>query len=73
MNRDTLEKIRVSQGSVILIQRHCAPKSVPSGLRFSSDDDVSDDDEDEKMTVGIAYPMSQIQPDGIVGLGIHGC
>lgn len=73
MNRDTLEKIRVSQGSVILIQRHCAPKSVPSGLRFSSDDDVSDEDEDEKMTVGIAYPMSQIQPDGIVGLGIHGC
>jgi hypothetical protein len=72
MNRDTLEKIKVSQGSVILIQRHCAPKYVPSGLS-ASDDDLSEEDEDERMTVGIACPMSQIQPDGIVSLSIHDC
>jgi hypothetical protein len=68
MNRDTLDKIKVSQGSVVLIQQHCAPKSDPSGLS-TSDDDLSDEDEDERMTVGIACPMSQIQPDGLVSLG----
>jgi hypothetical protein len=63
MNRDTLEKIKVSNGSVVVIQRHYAPKYVPLG--GSTSDDLSDEEEDKRMTVGIACPMSQIQPNGM--------
>jgi hypothetical protein len=62
MNRDTLEKIKVSNGSVVLIQRHYEPKYVPSSA--TTGDNLSDE-EDERMTVGIACPMSQVQPDGM--------
>ena len=71
LNTGTLENIKISNGSVVLIQRHHAQKylhptkaSSQSGL---SSGYVSDDEEDdvERATVAIACPMSRIEPNGI--------
>jgi len=71
LNTGTLENIKISNGSVVLIQRHNAQKylsttkaAFESGL---SSGDTSDDEEDDidRATVAIACPMSRIEPNGI--------
>lgn len=75
INRTTMEKINVYQGSVVLIQRHDPSTRVPTLTRsengMSQDDDESryptDDEEDSvsQTTVGVAWPMDRIEPNGI--------
>jgi hypothetical protein len=69
-----MEKINVYQGSVVLIQRHDPAKWVPMLVRaeneMSLEDDESqyptDGDEDlvSQTTVGVAWPMDKIEPNG---------
>jgi hypothetical protein len=75
INRGTMEKINVYQGSVVLIQRHDPSKWVPTLTRsengMSQDDDESqyptDGEEDSvsQTTVGVAWPMDRIEPNGM--------
>ena len=74
INRGTMEKINVYQGSVVLIQRHDPMKWAGPSLEnteFEEDEDDShypedDTEEDaEQTTVGIAWPMDRIEPNGI--------
>ena len=71
INRGTMEKINVYQGSVVLIQRHDPMKWAGPTLdntEFEEDDDShypEDDEGDvEQTTVGIAWPMDRIEPNG---------
>ncbi len=76
INRTTMEKINVYQGSVVLVQRHDPSKWVPTLTRsengLSQDDDESqyptDGEEDSvsQTTVGVAWPMDRIEPNGIL-------
>ena len=70
-----MEKINIFQGSVVLIYRHNpnhqeqlptldnAEASDPNGGNY----DTSDDEEDsvEQATVGVAWPMDRVEPNGI--------
>jgi len=71
LNTGTLENIKISNGSVVLIQRHHAQKYLHATKAASqsglSSGYASDDEEDdiERATVAIACPMSRIEPNGI--------
>ena len=72
INRGTMEKINVYQGSVVLIQRHDPMKWAGPTLdnaEFDEEEDDShypEDDEGDvdQTTVGIAWPMDRIEPNG---------
>ena len=67
-----MEKMGVFQGSVVLIQRHdpnrWTPATNPVLLEDGEDDShyPSDDEDDsvEQTTVGVAWPMDKIEPNG---------
>jgi hypothetical protein len=70
INRGTMEEINAHQGSVVLIQRHDPMKWAGPTLdnpEFEDDDShYPEDDEGDvaQMTVGIAWPMDRIEPNG---------
>jgi len=77
INRTTMEKINVYQGSVVLIQRHDAAKWVPvlasqgnNVLEQEDDESQYPTDEEEELgsqtTVGVAWPLDRIEPNGIL-------
>jgi hypothetical protein len=73
INRGTMEKINVSQGGVVLIHRHNPviqrQPTIPESEEvikekeedYSTDDDI---DDTEQATVGLAWPMNRIEPNG---------
>jgi hypothetical protein len=77
INRGTMEKMNVYQGSVVLIQRHDPSKwnQIPVLDLVPPEEDDShystDDDEDniEMTAVGVAWPMDRIEQNGIA----HNC
>src|SRR5271170_7470828 len=72
INRGTMEKMGVFQGSVVLIQRHDPNRWTPATAPVLPEDGEDDshypsDDEDdsvEQTTVGVAWPMDRIEPNG---------
>jgi len=75
INRGTMERINVYQGSVVLIQRHDPNRwaqnplfdltEIPEeddGSHYPEDD--NDQDDVEQTTVGVAWPMDKIEPNG---------
>ena len=73
-----MEKINVCQGSVVLIQRHDPMKWAGPTLdstEFEEDDDnhYPEDDEGDvgQVTVGIAWPMDRIEPNGFPLIQFH--
>jgi hypothetical protein len=72
INRGTMEKINIYQGNVVLIQRHDPDRwkkslsEAPPDGEEDEDDHYSVDEEldAEEMTVGIAWPMNRIEPNG---------
>jgi len=73
INRGTMEKMGVFQGSVVLIQRHDPNRWTPAMAPVLQDDGQehdshypSDDEDDsvEQTTVGVAWPMDRIEPNG---------
>jgi hypothetical protein len=67
INRTMMEKIHVSQGSVVLIRRHDPDRWIPQA--DSLDDDSSEypldhEEESEQATVGVIWPMDRIEPEG---------
>jgi hypothetical protein len=75
INRGTMEKMNVYQGSVVLIQRHDPDRWAPTPLNETSITEEHEDDshysqyddyeEVEQMTVGVVWPMDRIEPNGI--------
>jgi hypothetical protein len=70
LNTATLQKIKISNGSVVLIQPHYPRKDLFTTKRSDSSQSGGDSssDEEEKIdrsTVGIACPLSRIEPNGI--------
>jgi hypothetical protein len=68
-----MEKMGVFQGSVVLIQRHDPNRWTPATVTLLQDDGEendshypSDDEDDsaEQTTVGVAWPMDRIEPNG---------
>lgn len=72
-----MEKINVYQGSVVLIQRHDPAKWVPM-LARGGENEMSQEDDDESQyptdgeedlvsqtTVGVAWPLDRIEPNGL--------
>ena len=76
INRGTMEKMGLFQGSVVLIQRHdpnrWTPATTPVLPEDGGDDShyPSDDEDDsvEQTTVGVAWPMDRIEPNGSTNL-----
>ena len=76
INRNTMEKVNIYQGSVVLVQRHDPARWVPvlaarGENEVSLEDDESqyptDDGEEDsgsQMTVGVAWPLDRIEPNG---------
>ena len=71
INRTTMEKIDVHQGTVLLIQKHDCNRwaAAISEYRIAEEDEDShysdDDGEADQMTVGVAWPMNRIEPNGM--------
>jgi hypothetical protein len=68
INRSMMEKINLYQGSVVLIQRHDSLRIKHLEAveeEMSSEYDTDEDDETfDQTTVGIAWPMDKIEPNG---------
>jgi hypothetical protein len=71
INRGTMEKINLCQGSVVLVQRHDsnrwtkATSEAPEGEEEEDGHYAVDEELDtEEMTVGVAWPMNRIEPNG---------
>jgi hypothetical protein len=69
INRATMEKIGVHQGSMVLVQRlDVKTWSSASALDSDEEDSVYPSDEEGdlagQMTVGTAWPMNRIEPNG---------
>jgi hypothetical protein len=69
INRGMMERMNIYQGSVVLIQRHDPERM--AGMNLETSDDLSSEyDIDEEVgaadqtTVGIAWPMDRIEPNG---------
>lgn len=75
VNRNAMEKINIFQGSVVLIYRHNpnhreqlpTPDNAEVSDLNGGNYDTSDDEEDsvEQATVGVAWPMDRVEPNGI--------
>ena len=68
INRTTMEKIKIAQGTVVLIQRHDPDKWIPqvdtlddTSSYYPSDQEEQDS---EQATVGVVWPMDRIEPNG---------
>ena len=69
INRGTMETMSVFQGSVVLIRRH-DPDRVAAAVPGDGEDDSQcpTDEKDgtvEPSTVGVAWPMDRIEPNGL--------
>jgi hypothetical protein len=76
INRTTMERINVCQGSVLLIQRHNPihparqPQVDSANGTVVQDDGLDNEVEEEEngdveqTTVGVAWPMDRIEPNG---------
>jgi hypothetical protein len=70
INRNTMERIGVTQGSVLLIQRHDPLKSTRTETAGGNSneegarDEDEEDEEAEQPPVGVAWPMDRIEPSG---------
>jgi hypothetical protein len=75
VSRGSMERINVFQGSVVLIHRHNPNRreqlpTLEETEKYEHNAgsyDASDDEEDtvEQATVGVAWPMDRIEPNGI--------